>query len=59
MCISSQSHAAAEMSTELLPLEGATSKVWEHVGFPAKDGKILEPDKKSVMWCTASSVEGV
>ena len=42
-----------KMSTELLPLEGATSKVLEHFGFPAKDGKILEPDKKkrSVAHC--------
>ena len=33
-------------TTELLPLEGATSKVWEYFGFPAKDGKILEANKK-------------
>jgi len=29
-----------------LPLEGSRSKVWEHFGFPARDGKYCEPDKK-------------
>ena len=29
-----------------LPLEGATSAVWEYFGFPAMDGKFTEPDKK-------------
>ena len=34
----------ATSSTELLPL--ATSGVWRYFGFPLKDGKFLEPDKK-------------
>ncbi len=33
-------------ASELLPLEGATSAVWSHFGFPACDGKILESDRK-------------
>lgn len=32
--------------TDLLPLEGATSGVWKYFGFPSKDGKCVEPDKK-------------
>ena len=31
---------------ELLPLEGSTSAVWKHFGFPAKDGKIILEKKK-------------
>ena len=31
---------------ELLPLEGAVSAVWKYFGFPARNGKFLEPDKK-------------
>ena len=31
---------------ELLKLEGATSRVWDYFGFPAKNDKFLEPDKK-------------
>lgn len=30
----------------LLPLEGSTSEVWKHFGFPAKNGKYIEADKK-------------
>ena len=33
------------MSTELIPLEGATSAVWKYFGFPAKNG-FIQPDKK-------------
>ena len=33
--------------TDLLPLEGSKSDVWKHFGFPARDGKFLQPDKKS------------
>ena len=36
----------AESDVELLPLEGATSAVWSHFGFPARNGKILESDRK-------------
>ena len=46
-----RSRRCHRQSTELLPLEGATSKVWEHFGFPAKDGS------QTRMWCTASPVE--
>ena len=31
---------------ELLPLEGSVSPVWKYFGFPAENGKFLEPDKK-------------
>ena len=34
------------MTTDLLPLEGSKSAVWNHFGFPAKDGQFVEPDKK-------------
>ncbi len=36
------------MATELefLPMEGSTSAVWKHFGFPAKDGGYVESDKK-------------
>ena len=30
----------------LLPLEGSTSEVWKYFGFPAKNGKYIEGDKK-------------
>ena len=30
--------------TELLPLIGASSKVWEYFGFPTKDGILLVAD---------------
>ena len=30
----------------LLSLEGSTSEVWKHFGFPAKNGKYVEGDKK-------------
>ena len=36
-----------KMATQqLLPLEGCKSTVWKHFGFPARDGKFLEIDKK-------------
>ena len=31
---------------EFLPLEGAVSAVWKFFGFPARNGKMLEPDKR-------------
>ena len=31
---------------ELLPLEGVVSAVWKYFGFPARNGKFLESDKK-------------
>ena len=37
---------AMATSRELLPLEGAKSGVWKYFGFPSKDGKFMEPDKK-------------
>ena len=30
----------------LLPLEGSTSEVWKHFGFPAKNQKYVEGDKR-------------
>ena len=38
---------------QFLPLEGSKSKVWEHFGFLARDGKYCEPDKKKrkVVYC--------
>ena len=32
-------------SVELLPLEGAISKVWSHFGFPTSSDKIIEHRK--------------
>ena len=34
-------------SKELLPLEGSKNDVWKHFGFPAKDGKFVEANKKN------------
>ena len=50
--------AAAARMTELLPLEGATSKMWEHFGFPARD---IEPAKKknSVVSCKLRESAGL
>ena len=31
---------------EFLPLERSKSRIWEHFGFLARDGKYCEPDKK-------------
>ena len=31
---------------EYLPLERSKSRIWEHFGFLAHDGKYCEPDKK-------------
>ena len=36
----------SESTVELLPLEGSTSEVWKHFGFPGKNGKFVETDKK-------------
>ena len=35
-----------DVTDSLLPLEGSTSEVWKHFGFPAKNGKYIEGDKK-------------
>ena len=32
---------------EFLPLERSKSRIWEHFGFLACDGKYCEPDKRS------------
>ena len=32
--------------TELIPLEGASSKIWKYFGFPGKDGQFTERDKR-------------
>ena len=31
---------------ELVPLESSTSPIWKFFGFPSRDGKVLESDKK-------------
>ena len=36
----------AMSKTELLPLAGAISGIWRFFGFPAKDGQLMEKDKK-------------
>ena len=33
-------------NVEHLPLEKAKSPVWKYFGFPAQEGKFLEPDQK-------------
>ena len=35
-----------DVTDSLLPLEGSTSEVWKHFGFPAKNGKYIKGDKK-------------
>ena len=43
------SHASVivdDDSPELSPLENSTSTVWKFFGFPSRDGKIIESDKK-------------
>ena len=35
-----------ERETELLPLEGCSSKIWKYFGFPAKDSQYIERDKR-------------
>lgn len=34
--------SASIAALELLPLEGATSSVWTHFGFPSSNGQIIE-----------------
>ena len=38
--------SSASSNIELLPLEGCSSVVWKYFGFPSRDGKFLELDKK-------------
>ena len=37
---------AIAATQELLPLEGSSSAVWKHFGFPSKNGKIIVEKKK-------------
>ena len=51
MCVTtidSSDTRSNEIDTEasFLPLEGCSSAVWKFFGFPARNGKIIEPDKK-------------
>ena len=41
-----ESSSSTESLTEYLPLEKAKSPVWRFFGFPARNGKFLESDKK-------------
>ncbi len=36
----------AESNIKFLPLEHGNSAVWSHFGFPARNGEILESDRK-------------
>jgi len=46
-CIEMATHTVSEEDLEtLLPLENSTSVVWKHFGFPSRDGRMIEPDKK-------------
>ena len=52
MCISelqmvSHSRIGVEDLLELLPLENSMNPVWKFFGFPSRDGKIIESDKRS------------
>ena len=38
--------AGSSSRLELLPLEGSSSAVWNHFGFPSKDGRIIQEKKK-------------
>ena len=40
------SQASSTSNIELCPLEGCSSAVWKYFGFPSRDGKFVEPDKK-------------
>ena len=40
------SHNECMESAGLLPLEHSTGVVWKFFGFPSRDGKIIETDKK-------------
>ena len=40
---------------ELLPLEGSSSGVWKHFGFPSKEGKIVVEKKKETAYCKLCS----
>jgi len=44
--MATSSSACADSVEEFLPLEGAVSAVWKFFGFPARNGKIPEPDKR-------------
>ena len=44
--MASHSRISVEDPLELLPLENSTSPVWKFFGFPSRDGKIIESDKK-------------
>ena len=48
---------------QVLPLEGSKSEVWKYFGFPAANGKFIEPDKKKrkevlckILGCTKNNV---
>ena len=43
---------------ELLQLDKATSAVWHYFGFPAREGKFIEPDKKKEIGCAVNFVHG-
>ena len=38
--------SSTSSNIELCPLEGCSSAVWKYFGFPSRDGKFVEPDKK-------------
>ena len=45
----SDDHVVSDDDTrrdELIPLEGASSKIWKYFGFPGKDGQYIERDKR-------------
>ena len=44
--MASHSRISVEDPLELLPLESSTSPVLKFFGFPSRDGKVLESDKK-------------
>lgn len=48
--MATRSSACADSVKEFLPLEGAVSGVWKFFGFPARNGKILEQDKRKRKW---------
>ena len=47
---------ATAATQELLPLEGSTSAVWKHFGFPSKDGIIIvEKKKRDRVYCNCGT----
>ena len=54
-CTTSVMMAGSSRRLELLPLEGSGSAVWNHFGFPSKDGRIIQEKKRNEVHCIICS----